>query len=132
LGRGKYKTYFVEEFCRREFSKQLFFNLFDRADLVSVFAEKINTQEKIRRFELLVGRKVDFENTVIFSDEVQESEDPCLSRCTGNAWNTSVPILCAGGIPEAHTSCYMQLVGFYYLNQFTFTFSIFSIGSKSV
>jgi predicted AAA+ superfamily ATPase len=92
------KTYIVEEFCRREFPERLFFNLFDRADLVSVFAEKINTREKIRRFELLVGRKIDFENTVIFFDEVQESEDIIAALKYFAESETKYKIICAGSL----------------------------------
>ncbi|MDR1636618.1 MAG: DUF4143 domain-containing protein [Treponema sp.] len=92
------KTYIVEEFCRREFQKHVFFNLFERADLVSVFAEEINTREKISRLELLVGKKLDFENTVIFFDEVQESEDIIAALKYFAESETKYKIICAGSL----------------------------------
>ena len=92
------KTYIIERFCESEFENYLEFNLFDRADVVSIFKENINTQEKIDRLELLVGHKIDFENTIIFFDEVQESEE-IISACKFFAESkTNYKIICAGSL----------------------------------
>ncbi|MCL2503467.1 MAG: DUF4143 domain-containing protein [Coriobacteriia bacterium] len=92
------KTYIIESFCQSEFSNYLEFNLLDRADIVSLFKEAINTQEKIDRLELLVGHKIDFENTVIFFDEVQVSEE-VIAACKFFAESkVAYKIICAGSL----------------------------------
>ena len=92
------KTYTTLEFCKKEFTKYFAFNLLDRADIVSLFAENLNTQEKINKLELIVGEKIDFENTAIFFDEVQESE-PLISALKYFAESeTSYKIICAGSL----------------------------------
>ena len=92
------KTYTASEFCEREFQKFHVFNLLDRADIVALFAEKINTEEKIHKLELIVGEKIDFENTILFFDEVQESE-PLISALKYFAESkTAYKILCAGSL----------------------------------
>ncbi|MCL1847937.1 MAG: DUF4143 domain-containing protein [Coriobacteriia bacterium] len=92
------KTYIIEQFCKSEFNSFLEFNLQDRADVVSIFNEEINTQEKIDRLELLVGHKIDFENTIIFFDEVQVSEE-IVSACKFFAESeTEYKIICAGSL----------------------------------
>jgi len=92
------KTYTVSEFCEREFPKSQVFNLLDRKDIVTLFAENINTEEKIRKLELIVGEEIDFENTVLFFDEVQESE-PLISALKYFAESKiAYKILCAGSL----------------------------------
>jgi predicted AAA+ superfamily ATPase len=92
------KTYLVEKFCKREFDDHITFNLFDRTDLVQLFNEDINTQDKINRLELLARRPIDFEKTVIFFDEVQESE--ALISALKYFAESPIPykIVCAGSL----------------------------------
>ena len=98
------KTYIIEHFCKSEFDNYVKFNLLDRADIVSLFKENITTQEKIDRLELFVGHKIDFENTLIFFDEVHISEE-ILSACKFFAESkTKYKVICAGTLlkPEAN------------------------------
>ena len=46
----------------------------DDEGIIEIFDEKINTDEKVRKMELYLGRTIK-ENTVIFFDEIQESEN---------------------------------------------------------
>jgi predicted AAA+ superfamily ATPase len=92
------KTYTLGEFCRGEFRESLYFNLFDRADVVNIFAENINTQDKIRKLELLVGEKIDFENTVLFFDEVQQSEELIEALKYFAESEARYKIVCAGSL----------------------------------
>jgi predicted AAA+ superfamily ATPase len=92
------KTYIIEEFLSREFSKHLTFNLFDRSDICAIFLEDIQTSEKIRRLELLHGEKIDFENTAIFFDEVQHSEDIIASLKYFTNSKINYKIICAGSL----------------------------------
>ena len=92
------KTYIIEEFLSREFPKHLTFNLFDRSDICAIFSEEIQTGEKIRRLELLHGEKIDFENTAIFFDEVQHSEDIIASLKYFADSKINYKIICAGSL----------------------------------
>jgi predicted AAA+ superfamily ATPase len=92
------KTYIIEEFCEKEFPRSLVFNLFDRADIVSMFSEPVNTEEKIKKLELLTGEKIDFENTILFFDEVQQSEELVAALKYFAESETNFKIICAGSL----------------------------------
>lgn len=55
--------------------KSIYINLLETPEIVSIFSMDINIMEKFKRMEILFDTKIDIENTVIFFDEVQESED---------------------------------------------------------
>lgn len=92
------KTYAIDEFCRQHFDEYHYFNLFDRADIVSLFGEDINTETKIRRLELIIQKSIDFERTVIFFDEVQESEELIAALKYFAESPINYNIICAGSL----------------------------------
>ncbi|MDR0842392.1 MAG: AAA family ATPase [Acidobacteriota bacterium] len=92
------KTYTINEFCKAEFEDYLHFNLLDNADLRQIFHEEINTAAKIAQMELLVGRRIDFERTVIFFDEIQESEELIAAMKHFAESETKYRIICAGSL----------------------------------
>jgi len=92
------KTYIIKEFCRHEFDNTLVFNLYERPEIVNIFQQEIPTQQKINRLELLIGQKIDFENTLIFFDEVQESEELISALKFFAESETSYKIICAGSL----------------------------------
>ena len=92
------KTFIIEEFLRNEFPKSLTFNLYDRPDICAIFAENTPIQDKLYKLELLIGKKIDFENTVIFFDEVQHSEDIIAALKYFAENSTSYKIICAGSL----------------------------------
>jgi predicted AAA+ superfamily ATPase len=92
------KTYLVREFCKKEYGEYIEFNLSDRADIVNLFKENINTQKKIDRLQLLIGKHIDFKNTVLFFDEVQESEDAISMLKFFAESETDYKIICAGSL----------------------------------
>ena len=67
------KTYIINEFCQKEFDDYIYINLLDNKSIVSFFAEDIDTKDKIEKMKLYLNRQIT-ENTVIFFDEIQESE----------------------------------------------------------
>ena len=67
------KTYIINEFCQKEFNDYIYINLLDNKSIVSFFAEDIDTKDKIEKMKLYLNRQIT-ENTVIFFDEIQESE----------------------------------------------------------
>jgi predicted AAA+ superfamily ATPase len=92
------KTYTVEEFCRNEWPSYKVFNLMDRLDVVELFEERINTEEKIRRLEYMLGETIDFTNTILFFDEIQESEPLIAALKYFAESETPYKIICAGSL----------------------------------
>ena len=41
------KTYIIKEFCKKEFDKYVYINLFENQELVEIFKRKISIFEKI-------------------------------------------------------------------------------------
>jgi len=68
------KTYAIEKFAQREWSSYEQFNLMERDDIVDLFESRMSTQDKIDQLEFVVGHPIDFKSTLLFFDEVQESE----------------------------------------------------------
>jgi len=92
------KTFIIEEFIQNEFSESITFNLFNRPDICAIFAENIPVPEKLLKMELLIGKKIDFENTLIFFDEVQHSEDIIAALKYFAEDSTNYKIICAGSL----------------------------------
>jgi predicted AAA+ superfamily ATPase len=72
--------------------------LTDRKDLVAVFDGKLPFEEKVARFELIAGKKIDAESTVIFFDEVQESEGLIEALKFFAESKPDFKIVCAGSL----------------------------------
>ena len=92
------KTHSIDEFCRLHFNEYYYFNLFDRADVVALFKEDINTEAKIKRLELIIGKSVDFEQAIFFFDEVQESEELISALKYFTESEVNYNIVCAGSL----------------------------------
>lgn len=67
------KTYIINEFCKEMFDDYIYINLIDNERIIEIFNENINTEEKIKKMQLFLNRVIN-EDTVIFFDEIQESE----------------------------------------------------------
>lgn len=92
------KTYIINEFCKKEFEKYIYINLLETPEIVSIFSRDINVMEKFKRMEIFLDTKIDIENTVIFFDEVQESEDIISSLKFFCESEEKFKIICAGSL----------------------------------
>ncbi|MEG1008589.1 MAG: AAA family ATPase [Clostridia bacterium] len=92
------KTYIVNEFCKNEFDNYIYLNLFEHPEIVKIFAQNINTEEKFNRLKLYLNKQIDLETTVIFFDEIQESEELISSLKYFNESNLPYKIICAGSL----------------------------------
>lgn len=92
------KTYIINEFCKKEFKNYIYLNLLEEVNVVNIFKENISTQEKVDKLELLLDKKIDFENTIIFFDEVQESEEIISALKFFCENETKYKIICAGSL----------------------------------
>ena len=68
------KTYIINEFCEKEFSNYICVNLIERIDIVDLYNENINSEEKFMKLKLLLKADIEQEDTILFIDEIQESE----------------------------------------------------------
>ena len=68
------KTYIINKFCKENYNDYIYINLMNNKGIIEIFDEPINTEEKIKKMELYLGRLIK-EETIIFFDEIQESEN---------------------------------------------------------
>lgn len=92
------KTYIIRDFCESEFKKNIYINLFDQPEIVKIFAQEISTQEKFNRMKIYLDLDIDVENTIIFFDEIQESEELISCLKFFNESEESYKIICAGSL----------------------------------
>ena len=92
------KTYIIGEFCQKEFEKYVYINLFEQPEIVKIFKEEISTAEKFNRMKIYLDKDIDLENTIIFFDEIQESEEIISSLKYFNESKEPFKIICAGSL----------------------------------
>ena len=92
------KTYVIEEFIKKEFKDCLSFNLEKDTDIRDIFEKSIDDRIIMQNLELYLGRKIDIENTILFFDEVQVSENFIVSLKYFNESKNNYKIICAGSL----------------------------------
>ena len=92
------KTYIIDKFCKKEFKKYIYINLFEHLEIVEIFKQKINTEEKYKRMKIYLGTDIDIENTIIFFDEIQESEELISALKFFNEREENFKIICTGSL----------------------------------
>lgn len=92
------KTYIIKKFCEDEFEKNVYVNLLEHREIVNIFKEEISSEEKFEKMKLSLGKSIDIENTIIFFDEIQESEE-LISNLKYFCENEKpFKIICAGSL----------------------------------
>ena len=92
------KTYIIENFCKNNFEKYLYFNLEKNLELKNIFEKTIDESKIIEELELIIGEKIDIEKTIFFFDEIQESENFIVSLKYFNESSKPYKIICAGSL----------------------------------
>ena len=92
------KTYIINEFCKNEFKEYIYINLLEQTEIIKIFKEEINTAEKFNRMKIYLDKDIDLENTIIFFDEVQESEEIISALKYFNESDEPFKIICAGSL----------------------------------
>lgn len=69
------KTYIIEEFCKNEFKNYIKVDLLARQDIIDLYKENKNSEEKFNQLQLLLNIDLQNTDTILFIDEIQESED---------------------------------------------------------
>ena len=131
------KTYIIDEFCKKEFKEYIYINLLEQTEIIKIFKEEINIAEKFNRMKIYLDKDIDLENTIIFFDEVQESEEIISALKYFNESEEPFKIICAGSLlgvklKRMHSSFPVGKVKM--LNMYPMDFEEFLIanGSKSL
>lgn len=92
------KTYTIEKFSKENFKEYLYFNLEKQKEIKEIFENTIDDEKILEKIELYVGKKIDLENTILFFDEVQVSENFIVSLKYFSESIKPYKIVCAGSL----------------------------------
>ena len=92
------KTYIAKEFCEKEFKNNIYINLLEHPEIIRIFNQEISTKEKYNRMKIYLDQDIDLENTIIFFDEIQESEELISSLKFFCESEENYKIICAGSL----------------------------------
>lgn len=92
------KTYIINEFCKNEFEDYIYINLMEKQSIVKIFEEDSDFETKVKKIELELNRKIIAEKTIVFIDEIQESEKAISYLKAFCESNSHYRIICAGSL----------------------------------
>ncbi len=91
------KTYLIDKFCTENFKDYIYINLIDNSKIVELFEMQIDTEEKVSKLQLILNKNIT-EDTVVFFDEIQESEKLISSLKYFCESKFKYKIICAGSL----------------------------------
>ena len=92
------KTYTIEKFISENFEEHLSFNIEKEERMRDIFEKSIDAEVIIKELELYIGKNIDLDKTVIFFDEIQESERLITSLKYFCESKLPFKIICAGSL----------------------------------
>lgn len=92
------KTYIIDEFCRKEFKNYKKVNLLFDTDVVNLYASDATSEKKYNDLKILLDFDFDKEDSVLFIDEIQVSEELISELKFFNEKHSNVRIICAGSL----------------------------------
>lgn len=92
------KTYIIEEFCKNEFEKYVVINLLNHPEIVEIYKQSISVEEKYIRLCAELNINPNLEETIIFFDEIQESEELISALKWFCESEKPFKIICAGSL----------------------------------
>lgn len=92
------KTYIIDEFCKNEFEDYIYINLMEKQNIIKIFEENSDFETKVRKLELYLNKKIIPEKTILFIDEIQESEKVISSLKSFCESSKPYKIICAGSL----------------------------------
>lgn len=91
------KTYIIDKFCKNEFEDYIYINFMKNPNIIDIFSEKINFEDKVKKIELELNKKIS-SNTIIFFDEIQESENAISDLKFFCESDKNYKVICAGSL----------------------------------
>ena len=92
------KTYIIDEFCKNEFKNYKKINLLNDRDVVKLYASDYSSEKKYNDLKLLLDFDFEKEDSVLFIDEIQESEEFISELKFFNENHSNVRLICAGAL----------------------------------
>ena len=92
------KTYIVEQFCKNEFKNYILINLLDHPEIIEIYKQSISSEEKYIRLCAELNINPNLEETIIFFDEIQESEELISTLKWFCECDRPFKIICAGSL----------------------------------
>ena len=91
-------TYIINEFCKNEYKNYIYVNLFEQENIVNLYNSSLNSDEKFKQLKVLVDFDLEIEDTILFIDEIQESEQLVSELKYFCEKHNNVRIICAGSL----------------------------------
>ncbi len=92
------KTYIINEFCKNEFEDYIYINLMEKPSIVKIFEEDSDFETKVKKLELELNKKIIPNKTIVFIDEIQESEKAISSLKAFCESSLNYRIICTGSL----------------------------------
>lgn len=96
--RGVGGSYIIDKFCQNEFKNYVHLNLLENTEVIELYNSNQNSEEKFRKFKILINFDIEQENTVLFIDEIQECESLIAELKFLCENYNHVKIICAGSL----------------------------------
>ena len=129
------KTYIIDEFCKQNYKNYSYVNLMKDKDLIQIFEENTSFETKVDKLEVILGHRFDEPNSILFVDEVQESELFIESLKFFCESERDFHIICAGSLlgvklSRFHASFPVGKVDIEYLYPMNFEEFLMAIGKE--
>ncbi len=92
------KTYIIDEFCKNEFKNYKKINLLYDVDVVKLYKSNDSSEKKYNDLKVLLNFDFDKDDSVLFIDEIQESEELISELKFFNEKHSNVRLICAGSL----------------------------------
>ncbi len=92
------KTYIIDEFCQKEYKNYKKINLLYDVDVVKLYNSTDSSEKKYNDLKILLDFDFDQEDSILFIDEIQESEELISELKFFNEKHSNVRIICAGSL----------------------------------
>lgn len=131
------KTYILDKFCKNEFKSYKYVNLLENSAIVELYNSSLTSDEKYTRLKVLLNFDLDEEDSVLFIDEIQESEKLISELKYFSEKHGEVKIVCAGSLlgvklKRSHFSFPVGKVKFLHMNPMDFEEFLLAMGEESL
>lgn len=92
------KTYIIDKFCKENYENYLYVNLFQDDNILNLYNSSLTSNEKYMQLKVLLNFDIEKENTVLFIDEIQESEKLISELKYFCEEHNNIRIICAGSL----------------------------------
>ena len=92
------KTYIIDEFCKNEFANYKIINLKEDTNVVQLYSSNSTSDEKYFQLKIMINFDFDQDDSILFIDEIQESEELISELKYFCEKHNNVRIICAGSL----------------------------------